>query len=114
MQTTVKKEELLVILRENREAHRDEFERAVEGYRQRKLAQLEDQIEAIQKGRIHERFESLPVPTDHTMDYDRVIRLVELDIHDTLTLEEHEVAQFVMDDWQWKREFRTTNSYYVQ
>jgi hypothetical protein len=114
MKTTVKKEALLEILRANREQHRDDFEKAVEGYRHRKLAQLEDQIDAITCGRIHTKFEALPVPQDHTVDYDRVIRLVELDINDTMTLDEDEVAMFVMDDWHWKREFATTNAYYVQ
>jgi hypothetical protein len=86
----------------------------VEGYRTRKIAQLEDQIAAIEKGRIHAKFEALPVPVDHTIDYDRVIRLVELDINDTMTLDEAEVGMYVMDDWHWKREFQTTNAYYVQ
>jgi hypothetical protein len=114
MKTTVKKEALLEILQANREQHRDDFEAAVEGYRQRRLAQLEDQVEAIMKGRIHAKFEALPVPTDHTDDYDRVIKLVELDINETMTLEEDEVGMYVMDDWRWKREFATTTAFYVQ
>lgn len=114
MQSTIKKDQLLAILRENRENHMAEFEQAVEGYRSRREAQLEEQLAAIRRGRLTAKWESLPVPFNQQKDYDRVIRLIELDISDTVTLDEGEVAQYVMDDWHWKQNFTASNAYYVQ
>lgn len=114
MQSTIKKDELLEILRENRENHMAEFEQAVEGYRKLREKQLEEQLADIRAGRLREKWQTLPVPFNQQKDYDRVIRLIELDISDTVTLNEGEVAQYVMDDWQWKQNFTASNSYYVQ
>jgi hypothetical protein len=114
MKSTIPKQALLDILRENRENHMAEFERAVEGYRKRREQQLEELLADIRAGRINDKVESLPVPFNQQKDYDRVIRLVELDVSDTVTLDEGEVAQYIMDDWRWKQNFTASNSYYVQ
>jgi hypothetical protein len=113
MQSTIQKDQLLEILRENRASHMAEFEKAVEGYRKLREAQLEEQLADIRAGRIREKWQALPVPFNQQKDYDRVIRLIELDISDVVTLNEAEVAQYVMDDWHWKQNFTASTSYYV-
>lgn len=55
---------------------------------------------------------SLIEPMDQTRDYDRAIRMVDLDTRDTLELEESEFRQYVMDDWTWKQQFNHSNRAY--
>jgi hypothetical protein len=112
-QVKVKKEELLTLLMSNRNAHRGEFEKAQEGYRKRMIEELDQMLEDAKAGRKIQAYVALPEPQDHTKDYDRVIKMVEMSVDPVLELDGTMFAQFVMDDWAWKAEFTATNSYYV-
>jgi hypothetical protein len=110
--TKMKKAELVKILKANRAKHKRVFTAALEGYRQQAEAELEQRITALRNGRIPKLHWPYTEPEDHTRDYDRVIRMIELDTGVTWTLDETEFGNLVMDDWRWKREFlRTSNRY---
>lgn len=109
--------DLKQILIANRGHHRDEFDKALIGYREYLLKYLEEQIDRVKNNkqaiRIHV---DLPVPEDHTSDYDRVLRMVDLAIaaeQVDIELDEHDAAQYIMDDWNWKRAFATTTAFYA-
>lgn len=102
---TVDKGALLQILRENREQHRALFEEALEGYRKRAIEDLEQHIERIKAGKVEKVFVELPLPQDHTRDYDRVIRMLEMHLGEQIVLDEHTFQNFVEDDWSWTRQF---------
>lgn len=106
----VNKTELLETLRRNREDHRRIFEEALEGFRREAIAELEQKIKDLQAGKHRTVYISKPVPRDHTSDYDRAIRVMEMTVDDIITLSERDFAQYVMDNWGWQREF-VRNSY---
>jgi hypothetical protein len=109
---TVNKAELLTKLRENRENHRTVFDAALEGWRVEALARLEEKTAALKAGRLPDIKISLAMPQDHTKDYDRIIAMVEMHTRDYFTLSEYDFQSYVMDDWDWKRQFvRTSSSY---
>lgn len=112
MNTTIEKSELLAILKANRDAHQGIFQEAVRGYRDHALRVLEEHITRIKSGSRERVYVSLPEPEEHTREYDRAIRMVELHTGDTVTLSEADCASYVMDDWAWKRQFLTSNSTY--
>jgi|WetSurMetagenome_2_1015567.scaffolds.fasta_scaffold45751_3 hypothetical protein len=114
MQLIIKKEKLLEILKENKKNHRAIFEKAVEGFRKQSIEALEKKIEKIKKGKLENIMVNFPVPEDHTIDYDRVIRMVELTEEQELKLDEDESAMYIMDDWAWKRQWTASNSMYTQ
>ena len=111
---TVDKKWLLATLKTNREKHRETFERAVEVFRRRAEYDLRELISKIHKGEIP-RFVGvhLPIPEEHTEDYDRAIHMLENSINDTATLSEHAYAQLVDDDWGWARDFATNTASYL-
>lgn len=109
---TVRKNELREKVKENRDAHRAIFEEAVEGYRAQAVSILENHIEEIKKGKVQRVVFTLPQPEDHTADYDRVLKMIDMEIADTIVLEESDFSAYIMDDWAWKRQFLTTNSAY--
>ncbi len=49
---------------------------------------------------------------DRTRDYDRVISMLKMDLTDTVELSESDYSQYVLDDWQWKRQFLGSNRAY--
>ena len=109
---TVKKEELLKKLTANRDAHRAIFLEAQAGFRKRVVEELDRRLEAARKGEAINLHIGLVEPQDHTDDYERVICMLEMDQAPTVELEEHDFAQYVMDDWGWSIQSLTANSAY--
>lgn len=106
------KSKLLEILKENRAAHRAIFEEALKGYKQQNIDLLELHLANLRAGKVATIYISLPIPEDHTKDYDRVIRALELDNRKEVELSEADVQRYVMDDWTWKRDFLASNRAY--
>jgi hypothetical protein len=110
---TVRVEALRVIVQDNRDAHRSIFERAVEKYRERMIEELERCLDDIKNRRTLTVRLGLPVPEDHTDDYDRVLRMLDLMVGDTVELTEADVAMYVQDDWAWKRNWAASTTSYL-
>lgn len=108
----VKRDALLEHLHENRAAHQGIFEEAVEGYKAEAVARLERHLERVKKGRMEIVQVYLEVPVNHTKDYDRIIRMVEMSVADEIELSQRDFSAYVMDDWTWKQQFLTSNSTY--
>jgi hypothetical protein len=97
----VKRQELLIKVRANREAHRSLFLKAQEGYRKLVIEQLDKMLAEARAGRRISRSINLAEPTDHTGDYDRVIMMLEMSVDDTVVLSASEFDQYVRDRWAW-------------
>lgn len=108
----VLKDELREIVQANRDEHRNDFLEAQEKFRERVVEELERRLEDARQGRQVDMAIRLPVPEDHTADYDRVLRMLDISVGDTIELEEDDVACYVQDDWAWKRAWISTMSNY--
>jgi len=109
-QVNVKKPDLLKILKTNRTKHRAEFEQACEDYRVALIGILDEKLKDAKSGKQVAHAISLSMPTDQTKDYDRAIKMLEMSTDKIISLHEHEFAQLVQDEWQWKNQFSTSNS----
>lgn len=110
---TVPKDQLIEILMENRDKHREVFLAALEGYREHVLKWLSKTTREARAGRLPSLgFAGMP-PGDHTRDYDRLIRMLQMHIGDTYELDRRDYAQYVDDDWAWKSQFLDTSSVYA-
>jgi hypothetical protein len=112
MELSIPRQKLLDVLVANRMQHRLIFEEALEGYREEAVRQLQDHIDRIRDGNLIRVMVSLPMPEDHTDDYDRVIGLIDMSEDAKVVLSDDEYASYVQDDWSWKRAFLTSNAYY--
>lgn len=108
----VKKADLLAILKRNREAHNGVFLEAQVGFRKAVVSALEARLACARKGKRIEQYLNLPEPENHTRDYDRIISMLRMDLSDEVELSEGDYAQYVLDDWDWKRQFLGTNRSY--
>lgn len=114
MKITVPKAQLLEVMRRNRERHCTVFLAAMDGYKQEALRKLEDELKRMARAqRPRELRILLSAPEDHTRDYDRVIGMLEMDTSETFTLDEQTYAQYVADDWAWKRAWAKMSSHYA-
>ena len=112
---TVSKENLLATMKKNREEHRDVFLRAQEVYRQRVIEELDRRLNDAKNGRPLDLVFRLPVPEDHTDDYDAAIQAVSWHIEDNIELEWDTFQMYVLNRWHWARAFAAnTGSYLAQ
>lgn len=111
---TYRRDDLLKVLRENRANHRKEFEGAIKGYEEDAIARLQGLVKQMKAGKRPSLMISMPIPQDHTKDYDRVIRMLEMCVTDIIELDETDFQQYVQDDWAWKGQFSATNAMYMK
>lgn len=112
---TVNKNDLLHTLRENRDAHRDTFLTAQDAYRTAVIAELDRMLHEAKAGMPIKRAITLPVPEDHTEDFDTAIQMLEWDTGDVVELTHREFQQYVQNKWGWLASFAAnTQSYLAQ
>lgn len=102
--TEVLREAVLDRVKGNREAHRALYEEAVIGYRKRAVLEIERMLDEARLGKIRHSIH-LPIPEDHTEDYDRIIDMLELDQRPSVLLGEQEFSWYMRDEWSWKGAF---------
>ncbi len=109
----VRKEELIEKVRANRDRHRSQYEKAIEGWAREALQVMEADVQAL---KAHTRRYLTPIdqpPQDHTIDYDRVIPMITMSVDDTITLDAATFRQYVLDDWNWKDSWAATTAKYL-
>lgn len=110
---TINQNELLVILRENRDTHKTEYEDAYAGYLETCIEALEKILKEFKNGKCETvEWTEFP-PLTQVKDYDRVIRMLELSVDNEIELTSDEFANFVQDDWYWKENWTLANSNYI-
>ena len=119
----VKRDELLAVLRENRERHIREYKAACVGYREVALRRLEESFQEAREvvNRLKEGQTvsvvgfriSLSVPVNYEKAYDQIIRMMEMSVDTEIVLTASQFACFVMDDWEWKEEWAASIAQYL-
>lgn len=114
MKSFVKKEQLLEILKKNREEHSEIYTVAVAKYKESLIEELTKHLEKAKISTEPTRvFISLPVPEEHLSDYDRAIKMVGLDTRDVIELSEEDSAHLIDNEWGWARSFFANSASYL-
>ena len=106
------KTQLFEKLRENRDKHRAIFKDALEGWKQRVLEELEVCVKLAKTGTKYITSVNLPMPIDHTEEYDTVIAMVEWSVDEKIELTRGEFEQYVLNNWMWMPDFISTSTSY--
>jgi len=112
MTVTVDRVQVLDIVRANREKHHTIVEEARTGYIDKARAALEKRLQQLKAGKVASLHFSLAPPQDHTEAYDTIIEMLQLHTEAEVRLSASQVRHFVMDQWDWKTAFLTTNALY--
>ena len=110
---TINKADLADVLTQNRNSHRKKFLAAQEVYRATVIELLDQRLADARAGKKIDLAFRLPVPEDHTADYNRELRMLEMEITNTVTLKDWEFKQLVMDQWDWTPAFAATTAVYA-
>lgn len=110
---TVVKEELLNSMRDNRNKHREVFLKAQVGYRTAAIEELDRMLAEAREGKRIRRVVELVEPQEHTKDYDRVIKMLEMSTADEVVITEQQFSQYVLDEWGWMQQFVGSTARYT-
>lgn len=112
----INKEKLLAQLRTNLGKHHETYERAVEEYHRQQVKLLERLLEDAKHGKPVDHFalSRMPVPEDHTSDYEVAIEMLELEERDTVLLDHNSYMRYYRDEWEWRRAWHANTVSYVQ
>lgn len=108
------KELLLGQVKANYASHRQKFEEAMVGYKAKAIGLLEEHIQRIKDNAPEKVFVQLPMPEDHSRDYERVIEMLEWSKDEELELNEQDFATYVLDQWGWQEGFAQTYAMYSE
>ena len=121
---TVDKENLINLIRVNKQEHIGEYEEALQGYKGQYELFLKKALVSIQKHikdirdsdyqkmfHVSDSFDS-PVPKSHADDYDAILSMLNLHCDDKIELSYKDHQSVVMDNWAWKNDFVRTASCY--
>lgn len=111
---TVKKADLLKRIKENRTKHAEAVKEAQVGYREAVIKELDRMLLDAREGRRIQIQVHLPVPVDHTREYDQIVDQLEMSVDTDITLDTHSFNAYVRDEWEWNRAFATSNTRYVK
>ncbi len=118
----VKRDELLKVLKTNRQQHILEYNEACKGYRAAALARIDEVFNDV-RGQVNRLKEGqtiavvglsfgLDVPQSHEKAYDQIIKMMEMSVDSEILLTSGQFACFVMDDWDWKEVWKMSNLKY--
>jgi hypothetical protein len=105
----IRKDELLSVLEHNRSEHASIFEEAQAGYRRQVIAELDAMLAEAKAGRRIRRAVNLVEPVNQTAEYDRAIRMLKMSADEFIVLNENDFNCYVMDNWRWSQQFRSSN-----
>lgn len=108
------KEELLSNVIANLDKHKIDVSDALELRREtiaksfkQQLKEMEFDVDFQPKEHL-----SFPMPKDHSEDYKKAIRMIEMTTDEVIELSESQFDKLVMDNWGWKSDLIATSSVY--
>ena len=115
MKTKLTKINLLVVLKENRAKHQNTYNEALVGYREKLLEILNKMIVDIKDEKLTSHTIDLIIPKSYVKSYDECIKMLEFSSpFGDIELDESDFRHFVLDNWEWSREFSYSNSTYLK
>jgi len=110
-QVKIEKSKLLSALKNNCKKHSDDFAEIEDNYRLSLMDLYEKRLQQLSEGEIPKN--EVPYrPHHHLDDYDAAILMVEMEVENTVVLEQREFEQLVMDRWSWQKEFEISKTMY--
>lgn len=110
---TVLRIKLLDALRENQAKHAIEYKEAYEGYKVAFVKEAEKILVNAKENNFDKTTINCPAPQDHSKDYNRVIRMMEMCTAEEIIVSESQFSQYVLDEWNWQANFKALSTAYT-
>lgn len=111
----VAKQELIEKLKENRALHKEEYEKAVLGYKinvkkafRERLKELKN-LPELELGEFNTYFNKLYKPDSHDNEFKLAIGMLELSVDEFVEITAEEYQQYYLNEWSWKQSWGLTH-----
>lgn len=119
----VNKDELLKVIRDNKEKHIHDYEEAVHDYKLAVIKVSENNVKVSKKRLDNAKkgiydfsgmmYLTIPKePKSYEAEYNRAIRMLEMSVETDLDVDAIVFNQLALDEWQWKNDFILASSAY--
>jgi hypothetical protein len=110
----VEKAKVLETLRQNKKIHHEEYEEAMNGWIVKAKEKMLDIITQLQSEKAREtKIEiHLPKPVSFEKEYEKTIKMIELEISNEIEISNEEFEKFFLDEWEWKHNFLSNTMMY--
>jgi hypothetical protein len=108
----VKKVDLIAKIKENKENHVKEFDKAVVAYKEEALRQLRTQLERVEGGALDAKLD-LITPVNNAKNYDNILEMFVWEVADEVELEQSEFQEYVQDTTDFAVTARMSNTAYL-
>jgi hypothetical protein len=111
----IKTDELLAIVKENKEKHIADFIEAEADFKVIVLKIAKENLKTAMIGDIKKisNMKDFPhSPNTYETNYNRAIRMLELCVEDVIDIDDQTFNQLVLDEWTWKTSFSMSNAHY--
>ena len=111
---TVKRAALLTKLAENKKEHEKLYNEAVVGYRVAVKNKLSAELDRVSSSKdwLENLGISMVKPTSYLKEFDRAIAMFTMEVNDEVELSEEDFSQYVMNEWDWMRNWVVSNAGY--
>ena len=108
----VNKADLIAKIKENKENHIKEFDKAVVAYREEAQKQLQGEISRLVEGALDIKLD-LITPVNNAKNYDNILQMFEWEEEAIVQLEQAEFQEYVQDTTDFAVTARMSNMMYV-
>lgn len=112
MTTTIEKFQLLGILEQNKDNHIKLYKEALAGAILETRKKLEEKLDLINKGSIESLSVNFTPPQNHEKTYNQAIKMVSMNVNNSIELDSDTFNNLVLDDWSWSSSWFIRNSSY--
>lgn len=105
---TVDKVKLLEVVKKNLEKHNELYKIAVDSYWKLAEKKLIKMLDRVKNKRKIDTYLNITEPSNHEKDYQLIISMLEFSEDKKILLTPQEFSKYVMNDWLWKQEFKST------
>jgi len=108
---SINKEQLVQILKENKEKHVASYLEAIENYKDAvKVYFPKFCQDALDNPEKLPRYDPPLIPLSYEKDYNNAIEMLSYEVNDSVTLSAKEFRQLVKNQWSWSQDFESTFS----
>ena len=108
----VSKTELIEKIKENKENHIVEYDKAVIAYKEEALVQLTKLNEKVNNGKLDIKL-NLITPVNNADNYDKILQMFEWEVDDIVELEQQEFIEYVQDETDFAVTAKLSNRMYA-
>ena len=110
-EVTVNKAKLIAKIKENKENHIKEYDKAVVAYKEEAIKQLKKQLERVENGALDAKLD-LITPINNAETYDKIIEMFEWEVEKEVVLKQNEFNEYVQDETEFAMQAKFSNTFY--